>query len=218
MNKRVFFNFFAIGGVFLLLLLGIYVGFKFTTNDKIVEDKTSTADDSIEKDETTPVITKTYDIEVVYKDEYTKCGHTIQSKDMVYGTTLENLKKEENQKQKEKGIIYEIEEESNDQIVYSRKVDQNCPNHFLVKIEKNDIVIYNIIDDAAMSVYKKLEVDINTLNPEMLEELNEGIKVDSKEDLNLIIEDIESWFDKCSKMLYNIKSKNFIPYFNKEGE
>lgn len=192
MNKRVFFSFFAISGVFLLLLLGIYVGFKFTRNDKIVEDKTSTADDSIEKDETTPVITKTYDIEVVYKDEYTKCGHTIQSKDMVYGTTLENLKKEENQKQKEKGIIYEIEEESNDQIVYSRKVDQNCPNHFLVKIEKNDIVIYNIIDDAAMSVYKKLEVDINTLNPEMLEELNEGIKVDSKEDLNLIIEDIES--------------------------
>ena len=192
MNKRMFFSFFAIGGIVLLLVLGVYIGFKYTRNDKNVEDKTSIAEDRIEKDETTPVSTKTYDIEVVYKDEYTKCGHTIQSKDMVYGTTLENLKKEENQKQKEKGIIYEVEEESNDQIVYSRKVDQNCPNHFLVKIEKNDIIIYNIIDDAAMSVYKKLEVDINTLNPEMLEELNEGIKVDSKEDLNLIIEDIES--------------------------
>ena len=192
MNKRMFFSFFAIGGIVLLLVLGVYIGFKYTRNDKNVEDKTSTADDSIEKDETTPVITKPYDIEVVYKDEYTKCGHTIQNKDMVYGTTLENLKEEENKKQKEKGIIYEVEEESNDQIVYSRKVDQNCPNHFLVKIENNNIVIYNIIDDAAMSVYKKLEVDINTLNPEMLEELNEGIKVDSKEDLNLIIEDIES--------------------------
>ena len=192
MNKRVFFSFFAIGGIVLLLVLGVYIGFKYTRNDKNVEDKTSIAEDSIEKDETTPVSTKTYDIEVVYKDEYTKCGHTIQNKDMVYGTTLENLKEEENKKQKEKGIIYEVEEESNDQIVYSRKVDQNCPNHFLVKIENNNIVIYNIIDDAAMSVYKKLEVDINTLNPEMLEELNEGIKVDSKEDLNLIIEDIES--------------------------
>ena len=192
MNKRMFFSFFAIGGIVLLLVLGVYIGFKYTRNDKNVEDKTSIAEDRIEKDETTPVSTKTYDIEVVYKDEYTKCGHTIQSKDMVYGTTLENLKKEENQKQKEKGIIYEVEEESNDQIVYSRKVDQNCPNHFLVKIENNNIVIYNIIDDAAMSVYKKLEVDMNTLNPEMLEELNEGIKVDSKEDLNLIIEDIES--------------------------
>ena len=62
----------------------------------------------------------------------------------------------------------------------------------MVKNENNNIVIYNIIDEAAMSVYKKLKVDINTLNPEMLEELNEGIKVDSKEDLNLIIEDIES--------------------------
>ena len=192
MNKRMFFSFFAIGGIVLLLVLGVYIGFKYTRNDKNVEDKTSIAEDRIEIDETTPVSTKTYDIEVVYKDEYTKCGHTIQNKDMVYGTTLENLKEEENKKQKEKGIIYEVEEESNDQIVYSRKVDQNCPNHFLVKIEKNDIIIYNIIDDAAMSVYKKLEVDINTLNPEMLEELNEGIKVDSKEDLNLIIEDIES--------------------------
>ena len=192
MNKRMFFSFFAIGGIVLLLVLGVYIGFKYTRNDKNVEDKTSIAEDRIEKDETTPVSTITYDIEVVYKDEYTKCGHTIQNKDMVYGTTLENLKEEENKKQKEKGIIYEVEEESNDQIVYSRKVDQNCPNHFLVKIENNNIVIYNIIDDAAMSVYKKLEVDINTLNPEMLEELNEGIKVDSKEDLNLIIEDIES--------------------------
>lgn len=192
MNKRMFFSFFAIAGVILLLILGVFVGFKYTRNDKNVEDKTSIAEDSIEKDETTPVITKTYDIEVVYKDEYTKCGHIIQNKDMVYGTTLENLKEEENKKQKEKGIIYEVEEESNEQVIYTRKVDQNCPNHFLVKIENNNIVIYNIIDEAAMSVYKKLEVDINTLNPEMLEELNEGIKVDSKEDLNLIIEDIES--------------------------
>lgn len=192
MNKRMFFSFFAIAGVILLLILGVFVGFKYTRNDKNVEDKTSIAEDSIEKDETTPVSTKTYDIEVVYKDEYTKCGHTIQNKDMVYGTTLENLKEEENKKQKEKGIIYEVEEESNEQVIYTRKVDQNCPNHFLVKIENNNIVIYNIIDEAAMSVYKKLEVDINTLNPEMLEELNEGIKVDSKEDLNLIIEDIES--------------------------
>ena len=192
MNKRVFFSFFAIGGIVLLLVLGVYIGFKYTRNDKNVEDKTSIAEDSIEKDETTPVSAKTYDIEVVYKDEYTKCGHTIQNKNMVYGTTLENLKEEENKKQKENGILYEVEEESNEQLVYSRKVEQNCPNHFLVKNENNNIVIYNIIDEAAMSVYKKLEVDINTLNPEMLEELNEGIKVDSKEDLNLIIEDIES--------------------------
>lgn len=192
MNKRVFFSFFAIGGIVLLLVLGVYIGFKYTRNNKNLEDKTSIAEDSIEKDETTPVSTKTYDIEVVYKDEYTKCGHTIQNKNMVYGTTLENLKEEENKKQKENGILYEVEEESNEQLVYSRKVEQNCPNHFLVKNENNNIVIYNIIDEAAMSVYKKLKVDINTLNPEMLEELNEGMKVDSKEDLNLIIEDIES--------------------------
>ena len=43
-------------------------------------------------------------------------------------------------------------------------------------------------------VYKKIKVDSETLNPEMLEELNQGIKANSKEELNLIIEDIESWY------------------------
>ena len=37
-----------------------------------------------------------------------------------------------------------------------------------------------------------IKVDSETLNPEMLEELNQGIKANSKEELNLIIEDIES--------------------------
>ena len=102
------------------------------------------------------------------------------------------LKEGESNNQKENGNIYELIEESNEKVVYTRQIEQNCPNHFFIKVEDNKIVIYNIVDESAMVVYKKLEVDIETLNPEMLEELNEGISVDSKEELNLIIEDIES--------------------------
>lgn len=194
MKKNMGYSFLVLGILVFCLSLGIYLGFKYTKNNEELIDYTETTaeEDDNRNQVVTPVSTKTYDIEVVYKDEYTKCGHVIENKNMVYGITLDQLKEDENKKQKESGNIYEIVEENNEQIIYSRKIEQNCPNHFLVKLDDENIVIYNIVDESAMMVYKKIGADLETLNPEMLEELNIGIKADSKEDLNLIIEDIES--------------------------
>lgn len=194
MKRNIGYSFFVLGILVVCLSIGIYFGFRYTKDNENLMDYTETTaeEDNNENQTTTSVSTKTYDIEVIYKDEYNKCGHVIENKNMVYGTTLEKLKEEEDKKQKENGNVYEIIEESNEKLIYSRKIEQNCPNHFLVKLEDKNIVIYNIVDESAMMVYKKIKVDLETLNPEMLEELNIGIKADSKEDLNLIIEDIES--------------------------
>lgn len=194
MKKNIGYSFLVLGILVLCLSIGIYLGFRYTKNNENLMDYTETTaeDNNNENNDTTPVSTKTYDIEVVYKDKYNKCGHIIENKNMTYGTTLEKVKEEENVKQKENGNIYEIIEESNEKIIYSREIEQNCPNHFLVKLEDKTIVVYNVVDDSTMLVYKKINADLETLNPEMLEELNVGIKADSKEDLNLIIEDIES--------------------------
>lgn len=194
MKKNIGYSFLVFGILVICLSLGIFFGFRYTKNNENLMDYTETTaeDNKNENNDTTPVSTKTYDIEVVYEDKYNKCGHIIENKNMVYGTTLEKVKEEENVKQKENGNIYEIIEESNEKIIYSREIEQNCPNHFLVKLEDEIIVVYNVVDDSTMMVYKKINADLETLNPEMLEELNVGIKADSKEDLNLIIEDIES--------------------------
>lgn len=194
MKKNIGYSFLVFGILVICLSLGIFLGFRYTKNNENLMDYTETTaeDKNNENNDTTPVSTKTYDIEVVYEDKYNKCGHIIENKNMVYGTTLEKVKEEENVKQKENGNIYEIIEESNEKIIYSREIEQNCPNHFLVKLEDEIIVVYNVVDDSTMMVYKKINADLETLNPEMLEELNVGIKADSKEDLNLIIEDIES--------------------------
>lgn len=170
------------------LVLGIVLGFRYETqNEEIDEINEITAEDEVneKKEDTVPVNKKTYDIEVVYKDKYKLCGHEITKTNTIYGTTLDKIKEEAIDE-------YEIEEESNERIVYAKNISQNCPNHFLVKVENGKIVIYNVIDEGTLATYKEIEVDVNTLNPEMLEELNVGIKADGKEELNLIIEDIES--------------------------
>ena len=53
-------------------------------------------------------------------------------------------------------------------------------------------MVYSIVNDTVSTVYQKIDIPQELISPEMLEELNVGIKVDSKEDLNLIIEDLES--------------------------
>lgn len=194
MRKNIGYSFLVLAILVVCLSVGIYLGFRYTKNDNNLADhNTSTQEDNKnDTDKTTTVSTKTYDIKVIYQDEYIKCGHVIENQNMVYGTTIEKLKEAEDNKQKQEGTPYDVVEESNERIVYNRKIEQNCPNHFLVKLEEGVVVIYNIVDDSAMTIYKKLEVDWETLNPEMLEELNIGIKAEGKENLNLIIEDIES--------------------------
>ena len=194
MKKNIGYRFLVVLILVVCLSLGIYLGFRYTKNNEMVDNYEETTAEDIEqiKENTTPVSTKTYDIEVIYKDEYTKCGHVIETKNVVYSTTLDKLKEEENNKQNQNSVVYKLVEESNEKLVYTRQIEQNCSNHFLIKLEDNEIIIYNIVDESAMIVYKNVKVEVETLNPEMLEELNKGINVNSKEELNLIIEDIES--------------------------
>lgn len=194
MKKNIGYSFLLLGILVFCLSFGIYLGFKYTKNNEELIDyqDTTASDKEIVEEDTTPVSAKNCDIEVVYKDEYQKCGHVILTKNIIYNTTIDKLKEKQNTKQKEKGNIYELEDESDEKVIYTRKINQNCPNHFLVKLNNDNIVIYNVVDESAIVEYRRMDVDLETLNPEMLEELNQGIIVDSKEDLNLVIEDLES--------------------------
>ena len=178
----------------ILLMFSIYIGFNIGSKDTtdvaeaVINDNT---------DEQVSIYTKSnneekYDIELIYEDEYTLCNHKIANSEVIYNTTLDELKEKEIDRQRESNNEYEIKEESKDRLVFYKKYDQNCPNHFKVKLENGSVVIYNIINDTVSTVYQKIDISQDLISPEMLEELNLGIKVDSKEELNLIIEDLES--------------------------
>ena len=53
-------------------------------------------------------------------------------------------------------------------------------------------LLFITIDEENLEVYKKLNIAEELIREELKERLKEGIDVDSKEELNLIVEDIES--------------------------
>ena len=178
-----------------LLMFGVYIGFNVGKGDSANELAESVMNNNTDDEVSIYTESKTEeknDIELVYEEEYTLCGHKIDNSDIITNTTLDELKEKEIAKQKESGNEYEILEESNERLVFYKKLDQNCPNHFNVKLENGIVVVYSVVNDTVSTVYQKIDIPQELISPEMLEELNVGIKVDSKEELNLIIEDLES--------------------------
>lgn len=187
MNKTKYRGFVIIVGI-ILLSFGVYLGFKLTDktmpNNEVIVDKNS---DNINKDqeEEKPVISNNItSIEVVHKEYYKKCGETITTSDFVYDKDIETIKKDNSN--------YTVEEESENKIVFSKVNDGYCNNHFELKIVDNFVVIYKIIDDGVSIIYKRTDICADRIREEIKVELDKGIRINSIEELNIIIEDIES--------------------------
>ncbi|MEG2645668.1 MAG: hypothetical protein RSA08_01395 [Clostridia bacterium] len=182
---------FVISIFFVLLAFGIYVGFNFSNNGKKSKETIANTE-NINIYNTNNKNTKLSDIQLIYNDYYSLCNETITKSEMIYSKNVEKLIEEEVAKQKKDNLEYEIDEKNDKKLVFKRVINQNCPNHFNVKLENGIIVIYNIVSEGLSLEYQTINVPQNSIRPEMLEELNKGIRVNSKEELNLLIEDIES--------------------------
>lgn len=182
----------------ILAVLGIYIGLQIFENNMKQEavDVVNNSENKEEKEVEIymPVVTKTYDIELIYEDYYELCKESIINKNIIYGVTLDELKKSEIEKQEKLGEEYEIVEENNERLAFKKTIKKYCPNHFMLTLsdKENEVVIYSVEDDDIKSVYKTIDIYKNTLRDELIEELENGIEVDSVKELNLIIEDIES--------------------------
>ena len=199
MSNKTKYRIFVIFLFVFLLGLGVVMGLSISYDGNITDDYVGKEEKNDDKEITKtnditsePVSTKKYDIELVYLDEYSLCGETIKKESVVYDTTLEDLKITEENKQQENNENYDISEETNERLVYKRVINGNCPNHFLVKFEDEKIIVYNVIDNNTKNVYQEIDVSNELVRGELLEELSNGVYVDSLQELNFLIEDIES--------------------------
>lgn len=199
MEKKFWYRIFVLSVFVILLGVGSILGYNLSINNSNIKDYNSEETNNIGKeavkiydDEIESVSTKTYDIEVVYIDYYTLCNEEITNSNFCYGVKLDEIKKQEILKQENESNIYEMVEESTNRIVFKKVIDTYCPNHFKVVLEDNKINIYNKVVDEKYEMYKTLDVPVETLRIEVVDELTGGIVVNSREELNMIIEDIES--------------------------
>lgn len=197
MNNKFWYRVFVLCVFVLLLSIGTIIGYNYSKNmDEIAIDDNNVYNRdnviNIYEDDVTSVISKKHDIKVEYIDYYTLCGEKITDSKDYYDTTIDDVKNNEERKQKENGFEYIIKEENNDKIIFQRSVDTYCPNHFKIILEDKNINVYRKITDKKDELYKKLDIPIETLRTEVVNELTGGILVNSEQELNMIIEDIES--------------------------
>lgn len=185
--------------VFLTFLLfggGLFIGFKLVNKDtdNSLEILNDVKENIIyeEDEKSIQTFSKKYDIELVYEENYTLCNETVSKREIIYGTTLDELKENEKNKQEKQGKVYMIKEESNDRLVYYRNISTNCPNHFKVILEDSVINIYRVVDENNQELYRKIDTKDKLIREDIKKELSNGITINSYEDLNLLIEDLES--------------------------
>lgn len=183
-----------------LLFIGIGVGYVKTGSFGDIKIKNSSVLEFAKnyslipsKDLVITASTKTYDITVVYEDNYTVCNENTTTSKIEYGTTMDKVKEEEKKYQEEKGLLYNIKEETENKIVYTRTINENCPNHFKVIVEDNKINIYSIQGENKSTMYMTIDnVNIENLRDELKQMVKRGTYINSREELNRFIEDLES--------------------------
>lgn len=137
--------------------------------------------------------TQTYDVEVIYQDYYTVCAENVTKNKIVYGTTMDKVKEDEKLYQEENGLVYSIKGESAERIIYTRELKENCPNHFLVILEDEKIKVYSVQGEDKRTLFTTIEnVNINNLRDELKTKIERGTSLNSKDELNKFIEDLES--------------------------
>lgn len=188
MNKTVY-RIMVLSIAVILLATGTYIGLKIS--DKVIPpDDVTTPTIQDENTTTTSPVVSVYkpqeqDIEVIYEDYYTNCKDTITNKNIEYGTTKEKIKANVDKD-------YKLTKETDNSLTFRREINSNCPNHFELKIVDGYIMIYQIISENVYSIYKNTEIPVSNVREELVNELEKGIKVNSVDELNSYIEDIES--------------------------
>lgn len=124
---------------------------------------------------------------VTTKTYFSQCGHT--------KTEYANLPQEfvnlNQQEIQEKYPDYEIESFTSNEIILSQKKPTSCLEHYLVKDKEGQVAIYQVLEDGTQK-----EIEMTGITTEYLPEtdkinMEKGIRVNGKQELNRLIEDFE---------------------------
>ena len=124
---------------------------------------------------------------ITMKKTYNKCGHTT-SEYIAIPKELVNKTKEDLE---EKYAGWTIDKFSDTQIVISKKEEGECGEHYIVKDKEGKVVIYKLLEDGTEKEYEVTDISTEYITDTDKINMKNGIKVNSKQELNQLIEDFE---------------------------
>ena len=163
--------------------------------EEIAKDVNNSKDDTNKVEiNTTNTITANYNEErispnafITFKETYIECGHTT-SEFVEVPQEFVNLSKEELQ---EKYGEWNIEKFTDTDIILSKEVEGSCNEHFLVKDVDGIVTVFKVLDDGTEEEYQVTDIATEYLTETDKIEMEKGIKVNGKQNLNQLIEDYE---------------------------
>lgn len=185
--------------IFGIITASIIVKTKQNENSEVIETKIAkekVTDECTEeyeefKNETLVTNTKEERISpnafIILKKHYKKCGHII-SKYVETSENLVNMTKEE--LQKEYGEV-NISEFSDAEIIIEKQEEGECGEHYIVKDKGGKVTIYKILENGKEQEYEVTDISIEYLTDTDKENMQKGVRINSKEELNQFIENFE---------------------------
>lgn len=124
---------------------------------------------------------------ITFKETYEGCGHT--KVDFVeVPEDFVNLSKEE---LKDKYSDWNIEKFTDTDIILSKDFEGSCDEHFIVKDVNGVVTVFKIKEDGTEEEYQITDIATEYLTDTDKLEMEKGIRVNGKQNLNQLIEDYE---------------------------
>ena len=124
---------------------------------------------------------------ITFKEIYEGCGHT--KVDFVeVPQDFVNLSEDE---LKDKYSDWNIEKFTDTDIVLSKEFNGSCDEHFIVKDVNGVVIVFKIKEDNTEEEYQVTDIATEYLTDTDKIEMEKGIRVNGKQNLNQLIEDYE---------------------------
>jgi hypothetical protein len=124
---------------------------------------------------------------ITFSKTYSDCGHTITTKETIYQNMV-NLSLDDFSN------LYSdwnIDKFTNSEIEISKTFSGSCNEHYLVKNLDGFVAVYNIDTSDNLNLLEKTEISVKYLAEKDIANLNSGIKIYGKYNLNSFLEDFE---------------------------
>lgn len=188
----------------LLAIATIYSVYAIFSNDEEIEEEDNNntyvseliedecTEEYKEEQENSTTVTSTEEkisanSQLILKKYYAKCEHTIneyvEMPEELVNMTEEELKLEYSD--------WEVIGFEPNKVTLYKEFDDVCGEHFKLRIEEEKIVIYLVNQDGTESLYEKTDISSEYLTETDLINMQDGLEIFGKEELNKIIEDFE---------------------------